>query len=348
MKVGSCIEKRGKLTRGSLKVGTFKEKPIRIPVYIAAGKTSGKTIFISGGMHGNEINGIELVMQFLNDLDVKKLRGAIIILPVINILGYQNEKRNVIGNQDLNRSFNKKGESLSNTIARKITKEIIKKCSFGIDCHDSGSKRALFLHTRVHINKKRVCTGGCTVDMGALFGTDVIMEREGRSGMMAVESFRKLNIPVLTVEIGGGMVLFKEFIKHGVIGINNILVHHHMIDGKIVLPKLQYHVPDIEREAYEAKINGIIRLYKKLGSYVHKGEILGHIHNPLDDKREEIIIRECGILFSRKMQSKIYTDRRIFTILNIKGCKKHKVKPEKFDVIENKPNRQIKIREALI
>ncbi|MFH1592679.1 MAG: succinylglutamate desuccinylase/aspartoacylase family protein [Candidatus Woesearchaeota archaeon] len=348
MKVGTCIEKRGRITRGSLRVGTYKRNPVKLPVYIAAGRSSGKTIFISGGMHGDELNGIDLVQQFFHSLDVSKLKGTIVILPVLNILGYRAERRNIVGNQDLNRSFSKGYGSLSNNVANKIFKDVITQCSFGIDCHGSGTESALFPHTRVHINKKRICTGGCTVDIGALFGTEVIMEREGKPGMMAIESFKKLNVPILTVELGGGLVLFKKFIQVGLMGINNLLMHHHMTDGKLILPRFQYHVPDVERDAYIADVEGILKMDKKLGSYVHKGEILGEVHNPLDERTDKIVAKACGIIFSKKIQAKVEKGERILSILSIKGCKKHRIIPDQFKVIKNKEGRNVKIRDSLV
>ena len=188
---------------------------MRIPVFIAKGSNPGKTIFISAGIHGDEVNGIEVLHHFMSTIDPYKLHGIVIFLPVLNPWGFREKSRYIpFDNKDLNRSFNQKGSSISFKIADSLMKKVIEKCDFGIDLHD-GRTNILLPHPRIFRNDK----SKFLKELSHAFGTDIILEREGDPGMMAVEAFKTNKIPVMTIEVGGAMVIredFKEIYKDSV------------------------------------------------------------------------------------------------------------------------------------
>jgi len=302
MKVGSCISKKGKMKSGQLKLARYKGKDIKIPVHIIEGKKEGKTVFISGGIHGDEINGIQLVQKFMHSLDPKEIIGRIIFLPILNISGFRNNTRHVsYDRKDLNRSF-VKGNSVSNKMAKTIFDEVIARCDFGIDCH-SGHEFVLIPHVRAHIGKDNVCSDGCTLDMAAVFGSKIILKRKGITGMIAIEAFKKLKTPVLTVEIGGNTIIRNNYIKEGSKGIRNILINKGFLKGRIKKPKEQYVISDISRHSYLAKINGVLNMNYNLGEDVHLGDEIAHIHDPIKEETQKLKSKECGFIFSTRMQN---------------------------------------------
>ncbi len=317
MRIGSCVSKRGRITKGSFPVCKHNGKTIRMPVAIAEGKESNKKIFFSAGMHGNELNGVEILQRFMHGFNVKKLTGTIIFLPVLNTSGYSAESRYVQYDKlDLNRSFGK-GKSISHVIARSVQEEVLRHCEFGVDLHDSGGDNILIPHTRVHGVTERVCKDGCTASIGSLFGTELIMDRIGRKGMFAIESYKQHNLPVLTVEIGGAMIIWEDWIPIGIRGLNNLLKHYKMIPGKLILPRKQYVMKqlDIIRKGYKAKFEGIFTLKKELGTHVSKGELVAEIHDPIHERTQEIKARHKGIVFSTKLLNKIDKDEVALTIV---------------------------------
>lgn len=314
-----------KLTFGSLRVN----KDMQLPIAIIKG--SGKsTCFISGGMHGDEINGTRLVQLVMHSLSPKNVKGSIVFLPIMNPSGFHQKQRYVVeDNKDLNRCFPGDGNTISYKIAKIIFEKIIRKCDFGIDCHDSGHRNVLLPQPRVHLSKNDKCSDGCSVDLGKLFGTKIILERKGDKGMMAVESFNRINKQVLTFEVGGGMVLWEDFLNESIQGIKNVLIHKGFIDGEIKLPQEQFVIGDVNRFSYNSEIEGL--LYKKvsLGKDVHHGDLLAIIHNPINEKTDKVFSNGCGFVFSIKMQDKVDKDETILSILQTNLCKLHGTKPIK-------------------
>lgn len=322
MRIGECASRRGAIVRGSLTLAKHHAEEIEIPVVIAEGKEKGPIAFVSAGIHGDEINGVAVLDRFLKQLDPRKLSGTLIMVPVLNITGFRAKVREVTyDNKDLNRVFNLKGRSVSHRMADTFLEEVCSQCDFGIDLHDAGDQDVLLPHSRVHTKE----SDGCTHELGAQFGTEIVLERRGWKGMMAVECHRTYKIPVLTVEIGGGMVIWDKFIPVGVRGIRNILITHNMLKGKILLPEHQFFLS--RREGYIAPIEGILGLNKGLGDEVVSGELLGEIVNPVTGESDKINAYECGVVFSVRQQAKIDKGQTAISVIHFKQDKRHGRKP---------------------
>lgn len=321
MKIGTCISKPGTLTTGKLIVAHLEDgTPLEVPVKIAQGAKAGPTCFISCGMHGNELNGIELQHRFLRAFErenrLASLRGAIIFLPILNVSGFHHHRRRVFYDKhDLNRSFGvgEDSETVSYQIANTILREVVKRCDFGMDLHDSGRKNVLLPHTRVHQND---AVG--TQALGGIFGTDIILVREGMPGMLADAAMKAHGIPVVTVEIGGAMILWDELLNRGIQGIKNILIHENMIDGEVVLPERQFFLRD--RLGYKAPGGGIARVFWHLGDTVKAGDVLAEVYNPITGKLTEVTSDYCGIVFSRRMQARIKKNEELLAVMEFETC----------------------------
>jgi predicted deacylase len=305
MKIGTCEAVSGKVTRGLLKIGEFRSKTVKIPVLIAKGE-EGKNVFISGGMHGDEINGIELVERFVRTLNPERLSGTVVFLPLLNPSGFQHQMRNVFyDDKDLNRCFGRRGKSISYRMAKNIIDEAVRKCEFGIDCHDSGRDRILFPHSRIFKEKS-----GVTDELASIFGTDVVMRRDAEPGMIALESYKGYRVPVLTVEAGGGMIIRNEFIRQSLTGLRNILSYYGMLSGKIYLPRTQFFLSD--RKEYVSDIEGVINVNVSLGSSVNKEDVLAEIYDPTTGETGVIKAKNPGIVFHVKMGQKLTGARLSF------------------------------------
>ncbi|MBI2663004.1 succinylglutamate desuccinylase/aspartoacylase family protein [Candidatus Woesearchaeota archaeon] len=312
MKIGNCKSIKGKVTRGNLELA----KGYVIPIMIAQGNKEGKIIFICSGMHGNEINGIETINRLIKKLDVKKLRGTIIFAPLLNPYGFKERIRYIpFDNKDLNRSFNRKGKkTFSNIIADKFMEEIVSKCDFGMDIHD-GQYNVLLPHPRVpKNNREEFC-----FDLGKIFGTEIVMEREAKIGTLALESFRKYNIHVITIEVGGAMRLYEDYIEETIIGIKNILIYTDMMGGVIRIPLRQFFLDD--RQGYISKIEGVLDLKVSLGENVKKGQLLATVYDPLNNITKEIKSKHPGFIFSVRMNDKVDKGDKILSIMHFEGKK---------------------------
>ena len=310
---------------------------IEIPYLKIKGKKGDQRCIIAGGMHGDEVNGIALVQRFLEYCKKKDienhLRGELIIFPILNESGFKNHQRNVAyDNKDLNRCFNKKGKTASIKIANALEKQFFSKCDIAIDCHDSGKRNILIPHTRVHGYEKRTCAE-CTKEMAKAFGSKLIIERDGKRGMLAVEMMKQHGIPVLTIEIGGALKVADKFLDKGLEGIINVLKYVRMLPGNPKIPQKQYYLRD--RYGVLAKDSGLIRFKKKLGQRVHRGDFIGDIYVPTKAKSYNLISPVCGLLFSLQHSDQIATGEIMYSILEDKKCHVRRQTVQHFEEIKN-------------
>jgi len=301
----------------------FNTNPkVKIPIITFKGESSGPKGLITGGMHGDELNGMLTVKRFVELFEKekleKKMRGEITVIPLLNPTGFKRSSRRAQpDNSDLNRAFpGKRNGSFSQRFARQLMDEFVANADFVIDCHDAGSHSSLVPHTRVSNCKDKACIA-TVQNLGRVFGTELIIKREGKRGMLAIEAYKKFKKPVLTVEIGGAKHANK-FLDEGVEGIKNILKYFKMISGKPKMPKKQFLLE--KRFGIKAKRTGIIMLSAKLGSRVHKGDEVGTIYYPQIYKEEILHAPMCGVIFSLHDHQIIEENQFIYSVLETKQC----------------------------
>ncbi len=242
---------------------------IEIPTYVFNGKNSGPTILIQAGLHGDELNGVEIVRSMLSKNYFNVESGCIIVVPLLNVFGFLHFSRDV-HDKDVNRSFpGSKTGSLASRIAYFHIREIAKNIDFGIDIHTGGKQRSNYPQIRYTPGSKE----------GKVLA-DIFNAPYQYASNLISKSFRKAahshNIPIIVYEGGESMRFNKFAIRKGKEGILNILEHFKMIEkGK---PKKI--VPTIEitsRRWIRAKIAGMLNLRIKNGEAVTKGQTLGYI-----------------------------------------------------------------------
>ncbi len=318
---------------------TFNTKPkVTLPIIVFKGKKKGPTAFISGGMHGDELNGMILVKKFIehfkaNDLE-QKMAGKIIVMPILNTTGFlAGRRRAVPDSKDMNRVFpGKSNGSFSQKFAYELFEKFISKADFGIDCHDAGKNSSITPHPRV--SKCEEAEGTCMIqNLGRLFGTEIILQRAGRDGMLALAAQKAFNKPLVTIETGGSNRILEDFMPQGIEGIKNILRFYQMLPGKAEIPKKQFILKS--RFGVKAKRAGIISLEKKLGQFVHAGDKIGTIYHPQDFEEQPLTSPMCGVLFSLHEQQFVKEDEIIYSILEKQKCHVNRTTTGKFTEMDN-------------
>ncbi|TDQ19152.1 hypothetical protein DFQ04_0969 [Algoriphagus boseongensis] len=246
---------------------------IDLPIFIRSSKEDGPVILISGGVHGDEINGVVTAKKILEEFDsgLTLLKGTLIIIPLVNIYGFLSNSRTFPDGRDLNRSFpgNKKG-SLASRIAYIMSSEIIPQIDFGIDFHTGG--RMLSNHPQIRVDFK----DKAALELAKAFGTHFVVNSKHIE-----KSFRKTAFNakkhLLVYEGGESMRLDNYAIEEGITGTKRLLHHLGMIDfdqaskDTVVLK---------ESEWTRAKASGIFYSSVRLGDFVRKGEIIARISDP--------------------------------------------------------------------
>jgi uncharacterized protein len=333
MKIGTCESKIGELTSGQIKI-SHSGRLVKIPVKIIQGSTDKRTAFISAGLHGDELNGVNIVTNFLDKINPNSVNGTLIVIPVINPIGFHYSERRVRYDQkDLNRCFNKQGSSISYKMANSIFTNVVRHCDFGLDFHDSNKRYILLPHTRVFHREYTDVD-----ELSKYFGTEIVMRRKANRGMLALESKKEYNIPILTIEMGGGLNVLPQYGREGLRGLEQVLKYKGFLEGDILLPEKQVYLS--ERRGYRSNIEGIFKTNKKLGDIIDGAEIVGTVFNPLTEKKIELNSKHPGILFSIKATSHIKANQSAFSLLHVE-TKNGKIMPTEGKMIVNRETRQI-------
>ena len=291
-KIGNCIVKPGEIQTLELHVGRlYTHTPITIPVRVLSGTRDGPRLFVCGAVHGDEINGVEIIRRLLAHKSLEKLRGTLVAVPVVNVHGFISHSRYLPDRRDLNRSFpgNENG-SLTSRLARLFTQEIVDKCTHGIDLHTASGHRFNLPQIRARLDNED------TLRLAQTFGSPVILNSNVRDGSLrqsAVEGGK----PFLLYEAGEAL-RFDEFsIRLGVAGILSVMRALGMLRGKPYKSRFNSFIANSSTWV-RASQSGIIRMDCSLGSHVTKGELLGKISDPMGESELEIVSPTEGVVIS--------------------------------------------------
>ncbi len=315
----------------------FGGHSLSVPWFTVTGAADGPHAFVSGGMHGNEINGVVAVRKVLDAClaggPLAKIRGQLTVIPVLNPSGFRKMQRYVAEDgKDLNRSFGiPNPTTLSEHLALELTEKIFRDCRFGIDLHDAGGSAALLPHCRVHTCDPSGCEAW-TTSIGRLLGTRIIVQREGNEHMLATYLAKEHGIPVITVELGGAQQVFPRFQQDVLDGIVNILRGADMLPGEIRPPGRQFYL----RDRYGIRVPEAceIQFSVQLGDSVHAGDKLGEIYYPLEHRAQPIVSPMCGFIFSLWQLNQAPAGQTIYSVLEHDECHTPRTTTEHFTELQ--------------
>ena len=258
----------------------FEGVPVSTPVLVVNGSLPGPTLCLMAAVHGDELNGIEMVRRVLHDTDPDKLSGAIIGVPIVNVQGFRRGSRYLPDRRDLNRYFpgNPNGSAAAR-IAHALFTEVIAHCDALIDLHTGSFERANLPQIRADLRNPDVVT----LTLG--FGSMVVLHSQPTVGTLR-HAATLAGIPAVTVEAGGPSQLELAEVKHGVKGIETLLTTLGMVKKRRFRSDPE---PVYYRSTWVRADNGGILLADvSLGSSVRKGDLLGTITDPMSNARSEL------------------------------------------------------------
>lgn len=267
--------------------------PSKLRVQVFRGRKEGPTVFISAAIHGDEINGIEIIRRLKKLSILKRLRGSLILVPVVNVYGLMTLSRYLPDRRDLNRSFpgSDKG-SLAGRIAKIFFDEIVVKSDLGIDLHTGAIHRSNLPQIRTDIQNEY------SFSLAKSFEAPVILHSNLRDGSLRSLAMEK-ETPILLYEAGEALRFDEKSIRIGVKGIVNILREVGMLPKP---PKAKRkRIPIVAKSSswVRAVQSGMLRSIKALGDTVQKGEIIAFINQPLEDIGADVIAPFDGIIIGR-------------------------------------------------
>ncbi len=258
----------------------FEGVPVSTPVLVVNGALPGPTLCLTAAVHGDELNGIEMVRRVLHDLVPAKVSGAVIGIPIVNVQGFRRGSRYLPDRRDLNRYFpgNPNGSAAAR-IAHSFFMNVIAGCDALIDVHTGSFERANLPQIRADLRDPDVVT--LTQGLGSM----VILHSTPAIGTLRYAATRA-GIPTVTLEAGGPSQLELSEVKHGVKGIETLVYTLGMIKKNRFWGQPE---PVYYRSSWVRADNGGILLADvSLGSTVRKGTLLGTITDPMNNARAEV------------------------------------------------------------
>ncbi len=282
------------------------------PIHVIHGKKPGPVLFISGAIHGDEINGVEIIRRILHSKSLNRIRGTLIALPVVNIFGFINQSRYLPDRRDLNRSFPGSGKgSLAARMANLFIKGVLTKCTHGIDLHTAAIHRDNFPQVRAMLEDPEI------EKMARAFSSPVIIDTA-----IVEDSLRsaasKMNIPVIVYEGGEALRFNEEAIRAGVKGVISTMRSLEM------QPKLKRQPKKVEPYVarsttwVRAPQSGILRSVKSLGELVERHEVMGIISDPFGEEDEDVLAPAEGIIIGRTNIPLVNEGEALFHIAQFK------------------------------
>tara|TARA_R110000782_G_scaffold39383_10_gene91539 strand:+ start:2007 stop:3305 length:1299 start_codon:yes stop_codon:yes gene_type:complete len=258
----------------------FEGVPVSTPVLVANGVLPGPTLCLTAAVHGDELNGIEMVRRVFHDIEPKKLAGALIGVPIVNVQGFRRGSRYLPDRRDLNRYFpgNPNGSAAAR-IAHSLFTDVISHCDALVDLHTGSFERANLPQLRADLRDPDVVT------LAHGFGAMVVLHSRPGVGTLRYAATRA-GIPSVTVEAGGPSQLELAEVKHGVKGVETLLTALGMTRRTRLWgdPEPVYYKSTWVR----ANNGGILLSDVSLGSSVRKGDLLGSITDPMSNARTEL------------------------------------------------------------
>jgi len=265
---------------------------VNMPVSVICGRRPGPVLFVSAAIHGDELNGVEIIRRLLRRRRLSTIRGTLIAVPVVNVHGFLNQSRYLPDRRDLNRSFpgSPKG-SIAARLAHTFLTEIVSKADYGIDLHTGAINRSNLPQIRANLDEDE------TLPLARAFGAPVIIDAELREGSLR-EHASEFGIPVLVYEAGEALRFDELCIRGGLRGITNVM----RSIGMLPPSKRKVELNPVQASAMRwvrAPSSGIVNWLVELGDSVTCNQRLATVSNPLGDQQEDLLAPVDGIVIGR-------------------------------------------------
>ncbi len=264
--------------------------PMALSIHVVHGRRDGPTLFVSAAVHGDEIVGIEVVRRLLKLSAIKKIRGTLLCVPVVNMFGLIAHSRYLPDRRDLNRSFpGHENGSLAGQLAHVFLTEIVKRSDCGIDIHSAAIHRSNLPQIRVSPDQPRA------MELAEAFNPPAIITAPLRDGSLR-RAAQDAGVDVLLYEAGEALRFDEVAVRVGVKGVLRVMQHLGMIKSSKARPSSVAPVHSSSTYWVRAPQGGIVRSAKTLGSRVDVGDIIGYVADPMGETESPIEARRAGII----------------------------------------------------
>jgi uncharacterized protein len=262
-------------------------------VAVVNGRYAGPHIWLSAAIHGDEIGGVEIIRRVLRRIEARRLRGAVLAVPIVNVFGFLNESRYLPDRRDLNRSFpgSTRG-SLATRLAGLFMSEVVSQCSVGIDLHTATNHRSNVPQIRADLDDPEAAA------LAGAFGAPFAIHARLRDGSLR-QAATERGIRVLVYEAGEAHRFEEHSIAAGVDGVLRVLRQLGMAEAEVAEPGP---VRRVRRTAWvRARRGGIANLDVELGQQVAEGDVIGSIADSFGVRPSRVKATASGWVIARSL-----------------------------------------------
>lgn len=287
--------------------GLYTHSNIHMPVHVSCGKETGPVLFISAALHGDEINGVEIIRRLINSPSMKHLKGTLIAVPVVNVYGFINKSRYLPDRRDLNRSFpgSEKG-SMASKLAHLFLNKISHQCDYGIDLHTAAISRDNLPQIRATLDNDDI------KEIAMAFGAPVVLDAPLRPGSLR-ESAADSGTKILLYEAGEALRFDEISIRAGVNGIINVMRKIGMLTASRKRKKIESAIAHSSKWI-RAPQSGILRSTNPMGQRISKGDVLGFVSDPFGETELEVVATVSGMVIGKTTLPLVHEGEAIFHI----------------------------------
>ena len=287
---------------------SFEASYLNMPVFVARGATAGPTLCLTAGVHGDELNGVEVARRAFAQTDPTQLRGTLIALPAINAEGVRTGNRYLSDRRDLNRAFpGRDGGSVASLIAHSVFSKVLIHCDALVDLHTASNNRANLPQIRADISDPEIR------ELAIHFGLGIVVGGTGPDGSLRREAV-KVGIPAIIYEAGEPYRFQQDEIERGVDGVENVMAYLDMTD-------------DPDREIPDARVyersrwirvsegtGGFFFPTAELGDAVEPGDSLGRVVDPFTDVSVDVTSQIPGEIIGMAVPQPVLSGYALFHV----------------------------------
>ncbi|WP_018869306.1 MULTISPECIES: succinylglutamate desuccinylase/aspartoacylase family protein [unclassified Thioalkalivibrio] len=293
--LGDTTVQPGERRTVELEVGSlYTHTPAHMPVQVVCGRQKGPVLFVSAAIHGDEINGVEIIRRLLKVPALRRMKGTLLAVPVVNMHGFINQSRYLPDRRDLNRVFpgSRKG-SLGARVARLFMREIVHNSTHGIDLHTGAIHRSNLPQIRANLDHRE------TREMAQAFGAPVILNSALRDGSLR-EAAAERQVPILLYEAGEALRFDELSIRGGVHGIIEVMRYLGMLPAPPRQRRRKEPVMARSASWVRAPESGILRIFVREGDRVTRDQtLLAIVSDPFGERETEIRAPVSGIVIGQ-------------------------------------------------
>jgi uncharacterized protein len=292
----------------------YTHTPLNLPVHVVRGHRDGPRLFVSAAIHGDELNGVEIIRRLLRHSSLKRLRGSLLAVPIVNVYGVIQHSRYLPDRRDLNRAFpGIEGGSLAARLAYLFMSEIVTKCTHGIDLHTGAIYRSNLPQVRANMDDE------ATARLARAFGVPVVINGEVLDGSLRQAAAAR-GVHTLVYEAGEALRFDELSIRAGMRGIINVMRELGMLPPR---RRPQRNAPFVARASawVRAPVSGILRAIVPLGARIKRNQTMGFIADPFGEGEAEVRAPASGIVIGRTNIPLVHEGEALFHVARFEDVK---------------------------